>query len=170
MPTHCTIDGCQQKHHAKGWCRTHYNRNRRHGTPLSPVSNYIPPTTNRTCDQPGCNRKHHAKGLCMRHYEASRRRRTAGQYETPAPFHGIYRDKCERCNAPPMGRGRWCLTHFQAYVAEQDAIEPSRAARREPIRCGTQRGRERHRRRGEPPCGKCKADAFEWIERMTRAS
>jgi len=31
-PTHttCTVDGCDQPHHARGWCRRHY---RQHGRP-----------------------------------------------------------------------------------------------------------------------------------------
>lgn len=32
----CTIDGCNNKHKARGWCHTHYERWRNTGDPLSP--------------------------------------------------------------------------------------------------------------------------------------
>lgn len=31
----CTIDGCERKHNARGWCTTHYERWRAHGDPLA---------------------------------------------------------------------------------------------------------------------------------------
>lgn len=31
----CSVDGCEEtKHYAKKYCKTHYNRNRRHGAPI----------------------------------------------------------------------------------------------------------------------------------------
>lgn len=32
-PKPCSIDGCARPHFGRGWCRTHYERWRRHGTP-----------------------------------------------------------------------------------------------------------------------------------------
>lgn len=29
----CSIDGCEKRHYARGWCSTHYDRWRRHGDP-----------------------------------------------------------------------------------------------------------------------------------------
>lgn len=31
----CSIEGCRNKHFARGWCNTHYYRWRRHGDPLA---------------------------------------------------------------------------------------------------------------------------------------
>lgn len=32
-PTTCSVPGCEGKHHARGWCKKHYQRWRRHGDP-----------------------------------------------------------------------------------------------------------------------------------------
>jgi hypothetical protein len=38
----CTIEGCEKKHNAKGYCFTHYNRYKRYGDPLKePKSGYV---------------------------------------------------------------------------------------------------------------------------------
>ncbi len=33
MPRTCTIDGCSAEHEARGWCKKHYERWRKHGNP-----------------------------------------------------------------------------------------------------------------------------------------
>lgn len=33
----CSVDGCDNKHEAKGWCKVHYHRHRRHGDPLGGI-------------------------------------------------------------------------------------------------------------------------------------
>src|SRR5690606_18901785 len=33
IPQGCKVEGCEQKHDAKGYCKTHYLRLRRHGDP-----------------------------------------------------------------------------------------------------------------------------------------
>jgi hypothetical protein len=38
----CLIDGCNGQCHAKGWCKTHYDRWRRHGNPLAVVREVNP--------------------------------------------------------------------------------------------------------------------------------
>ena len=32
-PTNCSIDGCDRATHGKGWCKLHYERNRKWGSP-----------------------------------------------------------------------------------------------------------------------------------------
>lgn len=32
-PTQCTVDGCRKRSHARRMCKTHYERNRKHGAP-----------------------------------------------------------------------------------------------------------------------------------------
>lgn len=33
--TNCSIEGCERRHYAKGWCQPHYNRNTKYGDPLA---------------------------------------------------------------------------------------------------------------------------------------
>lgn len=72
----CTIEGCDNKLKAKGYCVKHHQRYRRHGdanyqkvialgTPLS-LSPFL--KANRICDVDGCNNIHAARGLCRMHY------------------------------------------------------------------------------------------------------
>lgn len=57
------IDGCDNKHLAKGYCCKHYSRIRNNGDP-----NITLRPRDRTCSVPGCERKHDAKGFCNKHY------------------------------------------------------------------------------------------------------
>jgi hypothetical protein len=78
----CKIDGCEQKHHAKGLCMKHYDENRRtiKRRNIEKDSNTLVITQaspqkkikQEFCKILGCIQKHHAKGLCMQHYNQSR--------------------------------------------------------------------------------------------------
>lgn len=59
----CSIEGCERRKVARGWCATHYGRWRRHG---DPGANDIQPR--RTgCQVEGCDRKHFGRGYCQTH-------------------------------------------------------------------------------------------------------
>lgn len=153
-PKTCKAEGCHIREKSRGYCFRHWRMSRNDWA--------------EHCRVIDCRRVPHGQGLCRPHYDAHRKGYDIGI--GPGMFGVFGRTSCEECNEEPMGGGRWCLHHFHEYIEEQDALDPSRRVRRDPIRCGTQRGRERHKRRGEPLCGPCEADAYEWIERMTRAS
>lgn len=55
----CTIDGCGNKHCARGLCKTHYNRQ------LEPKG---------VCSLDGCDGFAHSQGWCRFHYDSWRRR------------------------------------------------------------------------------------------------
>lgn len=56
----CSLECCFEKHYAKGFCKKHYDRQRRQNS-------------NKTCFMIGCSSKHYALGLCENHYGRLRR-------------------------------------------------------------------------------------------------
>lgn len=63
----CSINGCDSKVLARGWCSKHLSRFYNHGDPNK--------TLHKThCTIEGCNRKHIAHGKCARHFEQERRK------------------------------------------------------------------------------------------------
>lgn len=68
----CSIDGCEKKHLARGWCDTHYMRNRKHG---SPHANFGPKRKVRgICIAEGCELEDRGvHGYCSRHAQAWRK-------------------------------------------------------------------------------------------------
>lgn len=61
----CSIEGCNGKIKAKGYCNKHYRRVRKYGTHLLVTNKKSVPTV---CTYPGCNKKHVALGYCSAHY------------------------------------------------------------------------------------------------------
>lgn len=73
-PRLCSVDGCQERHHGKGFCNRHY----------------------KTPPGPRCSKCAHlavARGMCNRHYRAAMRVRK------PRPP----RPECTRCGVPNAG-------------------------------------------------------------------
>jgi hypothetical protein len=66
--TECRLPDCDGKHFGRGFCRKHYNRLKKHGSPriVQP-----PGRAPRKCLQ--CEERVHAHGLCNRHYLMMRR-------------------------------------------------------------------------------------------------
>jgi len=64
----CTFAECSRKHHARGWCLTHYMQFKRGATPIGPIK-----TRERDkpleCTEDGCVGPVKAKGLCKAHYQ-----------------------------------------------------------------------------------------------------
>ena len=58
----CKIEGCNGKHNAKGFCKKHYLRFKRHGDPL--YTEYT-----ETCSVDNCENKHYGLGYCQNHYK-----------------------------------------------------------------------------------------------------
>lgn len=63
----CNIEGCNNKHIAKGYCQIHYVRYKKHGDPSHVEINMNPPEY---CTIKGCNEKHYVKGYCRKHYRS----------------------------------------------------------------------------------------------------
>src|SRR4029077_2239296 len=66
--TICTTEGCDGKVNARGLCRKHYQRARRHDRSTSDRPRIV-----RTCSVEGCGGRVWAKGLCHKHYIRARK-------------------------------------------------------------------------------------------------
>lgn len=62
----CSIEGCGEKHKARGWCETHYRCWQRTGDPI-PQHVY---EKDKPCKIDGCPNKRYGRGWCNRHYKA----------------------------------------------------------------------------------------------------
>ena len=56
----CSVDGCETKHHARGLCWMHYNRQRQ----ASPAPE---------CSIDGCDKRAYKRGWCAMHYKRWRK-------------------------------------------------------------------------------------------------
>jgi hypothetical protein len=64
-PEKCTVPDCEELYMARGFCRTHYGRWKKHGDPMIGV--FTPQTE--ICTIEGCTRKSHSRSLCYQHYK-----------------------------------------------------------------------------------------------------
>lgn len=82
----CSIDGCDRRHAAKGYCDKHYGRLLRNGHPTRPA----PPRVYETklCTVEGCNERRRARGLCNLH---DRRMQRSGTTDAPTKLTVVER-------------------------------------------------------------------------------
>lgn len=64
--THCTVEGCNRKHHSQGYCGKHWHQITRHGqiTPDRERQRYGPEDK---CSVEGCANRPHILGMCNKH-------------------------------------------------------------------------------------------------------
>lgn len=103
----CSVEGCEGRVQARGWCGTHYSRVRR-GIPLdAPVRK---PQKNKglTCSWETCEAPAYAQVLCKMHYT----RRREGK-DMDAPKKKPVPDTCTapECSNKYYGRG-YCRDHY----------------------------------------------------------
>lgn len=99
----CSIDACERKVTARGWCDTHYSRWKIHGSPLTVLRERRARVADPVCTIEGCNSPHSARGWCKAHY---------GQWQRtqqPQKFCSI-----DGCGRPLRARG-WCGTHYMRW-------------------------------------------------------
>lgn len=101
----CSIEGCGQPHVARGWCRRHYYRWHRSGSPLE-VRRWEPQSG--VCAADGCERAAFSRGWCLKHYK--RWRRTGTVERTPPTLIERFWDKVDQ------SAGRTACWPWMAYV------------------------------------------------------
>lgn len=104
----CSIEGCEEKHHAKGYCRKHYNGLKRHGDPLFNKAE-------RKCSVKGCNGKHKGRNYCNKHYQIYKR--------YGDPLFILPKKKCivKGCEKKHSGLG-YCTKHYQRFKSYGDPL------------------------------------------------
>jgi hypothetical protein len=96
----CSVDDCDEKHYAHGWCHRHYQSNRAS-------------VQARTCAAPGCDEGHYAKGLCRLHWK---RQRKSGDPRVDVPKRAWGQQGCAYpgCPEPHVGKG-FCANHLKRF-------------------------------------------------------
>ena len=67
----CSIEGCERKHQARGWCLAHYKKWKRWGDPLLSADRI--PRVNKICSIEGCAQPVECRGWCNAHYKRWRK-------------------------------------------------------------------------------------------------
>lgn len=112
----CSIDGCERKHEAHGWCSMHYQRWKRHGS-LDRAAPYRRPKSTRTCSVEKCERKHASRGWCQLHYT---RWREHGTTELPPKVQATCAlAECDRV----VKAGGYCSLHYER-LRRHGTVEP----------------------------------------------
>lgn len=123
----CSVEGCERKHSAKGYCATHYARYQR-GVALDVPIRVIDGA--RGCSVVGCTRKHSAKGLCHAH-----RCRDLIGADLNTPFRTDY-DRiecsvhgCQRRGAKWGKSVGYCVMHYNRLELGTDLESPVKTRR-----------------------------------------
>lgn len=98
----CSIEGCESKAHARGWCTKHYYRWKRQGS-----AEYVRPA--RTCEVGDCGRPHEARGMCFVHHQR--------WLKHGDPMQGARVVRTPTCDVPgcdkPSPSVRYCSMHYE---------------------------------------------------------
>lgn len=120
----CTVDGCQGRAMARGWCQPHYNRWRRHGNPLAGRGSARQDPAQPRCRVPGCENPVRARGWCSSHHQRWLRDgdpeadRPLRRHAAPPPAPTCAIDGCE----DPIESSGLCCAHNNRWKAHGDPL------------------------------------------------
>jgi hypothetical protein len=116
----CSVKGCAEPHHARGWCRVHYARWQRSGDPEKMAKGPKPAKERKVCSIAGCEEPHEARGWCRLHY-ARWRRNGDPEKVVNAVYQRGRPDACTvpDCDEPHRARG-YCSKHYQRLMIHGD--------------------------------------------------
>lgn len=107
MDRKCSVEGCERKHNAKGYCGMHYMRAAKGKDPGGADLVRRKAPDDGLCTVDGCERRYHAKGYCTWHLarlvrapDAARRTR---EHDSTCAFDG--------CDRPYAAKG-FCRAHW----------------------------------------------------------
>lgn len=105
VPKLCTIPDCGNAHNARGLCPMHYQRWKKHGSPL-----WEPPVKPETCSVEGCSKERAKRDYCNMHYI---RLRTKGDVGPAGTVVNVQSGKCstEGCSREATARNL-CTLHY----------------------------------------------------------
>lgn len=105
----CSVEGCNEKYCAKGFCRKHYKRFLR-----EQERNKKPKKEEKKCSIEGCDKPHSCKGLCSYHYK----RKRDGAKQTKEERENR---KCSvpNCNEKHLAKG-YCAFHYWQHHNKED--------------------------------------------------
>jgi len=100
----CSINNCNRKHESQGYCRSHYNKFRRHGDPLYERKLNV----FKKCKLENCNNKTESLGYCRSHYSKFKRH---GNPNYKQDFNYLKKCLVDNCNNNQRSRG-YCNLHY----------------------------------------------------------
>jgi hypothetical protein len=129
----CSFTGCDRKHHARGWCLTHYMQFKRGISAVAAIRSRIrdkPPE----CTEEGCAEPVKAKGLCKMHYQRLLRHGHTRYRDRKRPAKQCAIETCDNvlyakglCNAHYLKQRKWQAAgvdaaRYQDMLREQGGV------------------------------------------------
>jgi hypothetical protein len=119
----CTVDDCNNKYYAKGYCKKHYSQIYSHGrlTPELERGKLHIHKIKEICSIRGCNNIVYAKGLCGTHYNEQRKLKK--EKDIKMGITTKYKCKVDSCNNVIVALG-YCKKHYKKFKKYGETLCP----------------------------------------------
>lgn len=125
----CSIEDCESKAIARGWCGAHYQRWSKHGDPFVVLAGGGPRSYDPICSIDDCKGKHFAKGWCRKHY--MRWSKHGDPFTVLANQDRDPTCSIEGCEGKHSGKG-WCSSHYKRWKRYGDPTATGHGTGRKP--------------------------------------